>query len=86
LQKRLNERKVVLDVTPAARKVLIERGWDPVYGARPLKRTIQRLVQDPLAMQILEGKFSEGDVVRVDTKNGELVFEKIKPRVEAPVA
>src|SRR5205823_3347052 len=56
LQKRLDERKIGLVVTPAARKVLIERGWDPVYGARPLKRAIQRMVQDPLAMLLLSGK------------------------------
>ena len=72
LQKRLGERKIALKVTEAARKLLIERGWDPVYGARPLKRTIQRMVQDPLAMQLLEGKFGEGDVivVRPDGKGG----------------
>jgi ATP-dependent Clp protease ATP-binding subunit ClpB len=86
LQKRLDERKIVLDVTPAARKLLIERGWDPVYGARPLKRAIQRLVQDPLALLLLEGKFSDGDVVVVDPKGGELTFEKAKARAAAPVA
>jgi ATP-dependent Clp protease ATP-binding subunit ClpB len=79
LQKRLDERKVVLEVTEAARRLLIERGWDPVYGARPLKRTIQRLVQDPLAMALLEGKFGEGDAVRVEAKGGQLVFEKNAP-------
>ncbi|HET9411152.1 MAG TPA: ATP-dependent chaperone ClpB, partial [Candidatus Dormibacteraeota bacterium] len=57
LEKRLAERHIALVVTNAARKLLAERGWDPVYGARPLKRAIQRLVQDPLAMQLLEGKF-----------------------------
>jgi ATP-dependent Clp protease ATP-binding subunit ClpB len=86
LQKRLGERKLVLDITPVARKLLIERGWDPVYGARPLKRTIQRMVQDPLAMQLLEGKFGDGDVVQVDAKGGELVFSRAKARAEAPVA
>jgi ATP-dependent Clp protease ATP-binding subunit ClpB len=78
LEKRLAERRVTLVVTDAARKLLAERGWDPVYGARPLKRAIQRLVQDPLAMQLLEGKFGEGDSVEVDTKGGELVFNKVK--------
>jgi ATP-dependent Clp protease ATP-binding subunit ClpB len=86
LQKRLDERKMRLVVTDAARKLLIERGWDPVYGARPLKRAIQRMVQDPLAMQLLEGKFSEGDMVEVDVKNGELVFEKAKARAASTVA
>ena len=86
LQKRLDERKIVLVVSEAARKLLIERGWDPVYGARPLKRTIQRLVQDPLAMQLLAGKFSDGEVVEVEVKGGELVFSKAKARADASVA
>jgi ATP-dependent Clp protease ATP-binding subunit ClpA len=74
---------VVLKVTETARQLLIERGWDPVYGARPLKRTIQRLVQDPLAMRLLEGKFGEGDVVEVDAKNGELTFNRLPARQAA---
>ena len=78
LEKRLAERKISLVVTEAARKLLAERGWDPVYGARPLKRAIQRLVQDPLAIQLLEGKFGEGDAVEVGAKAGELVFAKAK--------
>jgi ATP-dependent Clp protease ATP-binding subunit ClpB len=86
LQKRLEERKISLVVTDAARRMLIERGWDPVYGARPLKRAIQRMVQDPLAMMLLEGKFSEGDTVEVDSKGGELVFTKAKARAAASVA
>jgi ATP-dependent Clp protease ATP-binding subunit ClpB len=76
LENRLAERRVHLVVTDAARKLLAQRGWDPVYGARPLKRAIQRLVQDPLAMMLLEGKFSEGDTVTVDAKGGELTFTK----------
>jgi ATP-dependent Clp protease ATP-binding subunit ClpB len=84
LEKRLAERHVNLVVTDAARKLLAQRGWDPVYGARPLKRAIQRLVQDPLAMMLLEGKFSEGDTIEVDVAKGELTFSKAK--VAAPVA
>jgi len=83
LEKRLAERKIALIVTDAARKLLAERGWDPVYGARPLKRAIQRLVQDPLAMQMLEGKFVEGDIVEVGAKGGELVFSRAKVAVGA---
>jgi ATP-dependent Clp protease ATP-binding subunit ClpB len=86
LEKRLQERKIRLVVTDAARKLLIERGWDPVYGARPLKRAIQRLVQDPLAMQLLGGKFSEGDVVEVDAQGGELTFDRAKARAAETVA
>jgi ATP-dependent Clp protease ATP-binding subunit ClpB len=84
LEKRLAERHVNLVVTNAARKLLAQRGWDPVYGARPLKRAIQRLMQDPLAMMLLEGKFSEGDTIEVDVQKGELTFSKAK--VAAPVA
>ena len=83
LEKRLGERKIALVVTDAARKLLAERGWDPVYGARPLKRAIQRLVQDRLAMQMLEAKFVEGDAVEVDAKGGELVFNKAKVATDA---
>ena len=84
LENRLAERSIHLVVTDAARKLLAERGWDPVYGARPLKRTIQRSVQDPLAMMLLEGRFSDGDTVEVDVLDGELVFNKTK--VTTPVA
>ena len=84
LEKRLAERHIRLVVTDAARKLLAQRGWDPVYGARPLKRAIQRLVQDPLAMMLLEGKFSDGSAVEVDGRNGELTFSKAK--VAATVA
>jgi ATP-dependent Clp protease ATP-binding subunit ClpB len=87
LENRLADRRVKLVVTDAARKVLAERGWDPVYGARPLKRAIQRSVQDPLAMMLLEGKFSEGDTIEVDVAStGELTFNKAKAPVAAPVA
>ena len=78
LEKRLAERKITLIVTDAARKLLAERGWDPVYGARPLKRAIQRLVEDQLAIQLLEGKFAEGDTIEVDAKGGNIVFSKAK--------
>jgi ATP-dependent Clp protease ATP-binding subunit ClpB len=72
LQKRLAERKMTLVLTPAARSLLAERGWDPLYGARPLKRTIQRLVQDPLATRLLQGHFADGDTLEVDAAVGEL--------------
>jgi ATP-dependent Clp protease ATP-binding subunit ClpB len=74
LESRLAERRVKLVVTDAARRLLAQRGWDPVYGARPLKRAIQRLVQDPLAMMLLEGKFGDGDTITVDAKAGEITF------------
>ena len=86
LRRRLQERRVSLIVTDAARKLLARRGWDPVYGARPLKRAIQRMVQDPLAMMLLEGRFGEGDTVTVDVKGGELTFEKTVPAPAAAAA
>jgi ATP-dependent Clp protease ATP-binding subunit ClpB len=76
LQKLLADRKVGLSLTEAAKRHLAEKGFDPVYGARPLKRTIQRELQDPLAMKILQGEFSEGDEVRVDLRGGQLAFER----------
>jgi ATP-dependent Clp protease ATP-binding subunit ClpB len=83
LEKRLADRRIKLVVTDAARRLLAQRGWDPVYGARPLKRAIQRMVQDPLALQLLEGRFSEGDTVEVDVAGGELSFNKTKVKVPA---
>ncbi|MBE3124166.1 MAG: ATP-dependent chaperone ClpB [Acidobacteria bacterium] len=77
LGKRLADRKIGLEVSKAAKELLAERGFDPVYGARPLKRTIQREVQNPLAMKILAGEFGEGDTVAIGVdKKGELVFKK----------
>jgi ATP-dependent Clp protease ATP-binding subunit ClpB len=76
LRDRLAERGLILELTDAAKEHLAEAGWDPTYGARPLKRAIQRLVENPLALRLLEGDFEEGDTVRVDVKDGELVFEK----------
>ena len=76
LRDRLAERGLSLELTDAAKEQLAEAGWDPTYGARPLKRAIQRLVENPLALRLLEGEFQEGDTVGVDVKDGELVFEK----------
>ena len=60
------DRKLKLDVTAAAKQLLVSEGYDPVYGARPLKRAIQRLLQNPLALAVLEGEYTEGDTIRVD--------------------
>ncbi len=78
LRERLAERGLQLEITDAAKEQLVEAGWDPTYGARPLKRAIQRLVENPLALRLLEGEFAEGDTVRVDAKDGELLFAKAK--------
>ena len=76
LRARLEERRIELELTDAAKEALAEAGWDPTYGARPLKRAIQRLVENPLALRLLEGEFAEGETVRVDADGDELVFEK----------
>jgi ATP-dependent Clp protease ATP-binding subunit ClpB len=86
LRRRLADRGIEIEVTDAARRLLAERGWDNVYGARPLKRTIQRLVQDRLALLILEGRFHEGDRVIVDGENGEPVFRRAAEPAAEPAA
>jgi ATP-dependent Clp protease ATP-binding subunit ClpB len=76
LRERLAERGLSLELTDEAKEVIAEAGWDPAYGARPLKRALQRLVENPLALRLLEGDFTEGDTIRVDAHGGELMFEK----------
>ena len=83
LRERLAERRLELEVTDAAKELLAEEGWDPAYGARPLKRAIQRLVENPLALELLEGRFAEGSVVRVDARGDELVFEQAEAAAPA---
>jgi ATP-dependent Clp protease ATP-binding subunit ClpB len=76
LRDRLAERGLGLELTDTATEHVAEAGWDPTYGARPLKRALQRLIENPLALRLLEAEFAEGDTVRVDVRDGELVFEK----------
>jgi ATP-dependent Clp protease ATP-binding subunit ClpB len=70
LERLLAERKITLRVTDAAKELIAEEGYDPAYGARPLKRSIQRLVQNPLAIRVLEGEFDDGDTIVVDREPG----------------
>ena len=77
LRERLAERRIELELTDAAKEALAEAGWDPAYGARPLKRAIQRLLENPLALRLLEGDFADGDTIRVDAEDGEIRFEKV---------
>jgi ATP-dependent Clp protease ATP-binding subunit ClpB len=86
LRERLAERGLGLELTDEAKELVAEAGWDPTYGARPLKRALQRLVENALALRLLEGEFAEGDTVRVDARDGELVFEKAAAPVAAAVA
>jgi ATP-dependent Clp protease ATP-binding subunit ClpB len=79
LEKRLADYKITLQVSEEAKRYLAQEGFDPVFGARPLKRVIQREIQDPLAREMLEGKFSEGETVKVVLRDGQLAFEKAVP-------
>jgi ATP-dependent Clp protease ATP-binding subunit ClpB len=76
LLKRLEERKIIVELTDNAKNFLVSEGYDPMYGARPLKRTIQRRVLDPLALQVLEGEFREGDKVVIEVGGAGLKFVK----------
>jgi ATP-dependent Clp protease ATP-binding subunit ClpB len=76
LAKRLEERKIGVELSPAAKELIANEGFDPVFGARPIRRAIQRLVLDPLAQDLLAGRFSEGDVVYVDVRDGRIEFFK----------
>jgi len=76
LVKRLEERKIHVTLTEAAKDRLVQEGYDPSYGARPLKRTIQRRVLDPLALRVLEGDFLEGDTIIVNASGDQLTFDK----------
>jgi ATP-dependent Clp protease ATP-binding subunit ClpB len=84
LRRRLAERHLTLEVSTAAEDLLAKEGYDPVYGARPLKRTIQRLLQDPLALRILEGEFREGDTIKVDAVDGKLTLERVAAAASIP--
>ena len=83
LRTRLAERGIELELTDEAKQLLADAGWDPAYGARPLKRAIQRMVENALALRLLEGVFGDGDLVRADARDGELVFERAGEREPA---
>jgi ATP-dependent Clp protease ATP-binding subunit ClpB len=83
LRDRLAERRISIELTDAAKETLAEAGWDPAYGARPLKRAIQRLVENPLALRLLEGDFADGDTILIDARDGAIVFEKATAAVAA---
>ena len=83
--KLLKDRKVTLEVSAAAKDAIISEGYDPQYGARPMKRAIQRLISDPLSLKLITGDFVEGDTILVDAKEGEpeLQFSKLVPATVA---
>jgi ATP-dependent Clp protease ATP-binding subunit ClpB len=83
LRGRLAERRIELELTDGAKEALAEAGWDPAYGARPLKRAIQRRLENPLALRLLDGDIADGDTIRVDAgDDGELVFERAEAAAE----
>jgi ATP-dependent Clp protease ATP-binding subunit ClpB len=79
LRKRLDRRGLLFTISSDAKGYLIEQGWDPQYGARPLKRAIQRSIEDELAKRILGGEFKQGDTVRIDRGDGALTFTRAAP-------
>jgi ATP-dependent Clp protease ATP-binding subunit ClpB len=82
LAARVRERGVEVELSDDARTLIGNLGYDPTYGARPLKRVIQKQLIDQLALALLEGRFAEGDAVRVDARDGELVFEQAEAPAE----
>ena len=81
--RRLAEQGVIIQATEAAKEVLVREGYNPVYGARPLRRTIQRLVETPLSRRLIKGEFSPGDTIVVDAEDGQIVFRCAGPCPEA---
>jgi ATP-dependent Clp protease ATP-binding subunit ClpC len=78
VEQRLAERNIKLEITPEAKEWLIKRGYDPVYGARPLRRAIQRYVENPVSMKMLQGEFKEGDTIAISLQEDSLNFAAIK--------
>jgi ATP-dependent Clp protease ATP-binding subunit ClpB len=76
LRARLADRKISLELTTAAKEYLAREGFDPVYGARPLRRVIQREIVQPLAMRLLQGQFHDGDTIIIDVQDGQLAFQR----------
>ena len=76
IMKRLAEKRLSIQLTASAKELLINKGFDPIYGARPLKRALQKYLEDPLAEEILKGRFKEGDKILVSARNGRIVFRK----------
>ncbi|MBW2167233.1 MAG: AAA family ATPase [Deltaproteobacteria bacterium] len=77
LLERLEQRNVKLELSDRAVRLLAEKGYDPVYGARPLKRAIQKYIENPLAVEILKGKFTENTIIKADAKGDDIIFQNI---------
>ena len=74
LEKRLADRRITLEVTESAQNMIVEKGYDPIYGARPLKRAIQKYLENPLSMEILKGRIPDGSSIHAQADNDQLVF------------
>jgi ATP-dependent Clp protease ATP-binding subunit ClpB len=87
LRELLAEKKITLELTPEAKHALTSEGYDPTFGARPLKRAIQRMIQNPLSIALLSGRFQEGDhIIATEGPEGEIVFAKAGVAQDEPVA
>jgi ATP-dependent Clp protease ATP-binding subunit ClpC len=85
VHKRLAVHKISLELTDAAKSWLVKQGYDPMYGARPLRRAIQRYIENPLSKRILSGEFKENDTIVVDSVDDELVFTRSESKVKTAV-
>ena len=85
VEARLAESGIGLDLTDAARALVARQGYDPQYGARPLRRAIQRLIENPLARRILAGEYAQGDTVRIDAVDNQIVFTREREGHTSPV-
>ena len=84
LRERLIAEGMSIELTDAARDLVAKEGADPIYGARPLRRAIQTLIEDPLSEELLQGLWHKGEIIRVDEKDGQLVFEHTTGEIPAP--
>lgn len=85
LRKMLEDRGIAIELDDSAKELIVVEGYDPVYGARPLKRAIQTLVQNPLAVKLLKGEIASGQTVRVSAENGEMLFTPVEGEQKAAV-
>jgi ATP-dependent Clp protease ATP-binding subunit ClpB len=81
LKKLLEQKNISIEITDDAKEILATRGYNPAYGARPLKRVIRQDIENSLSRKILEGEFLDGDIVFIDVKNDEIMFKKLKSSV-----
>ena len=77
VEAQLGEKDIKLEVTDVAKELIGEKGYDPTFGARPLRRVIEHLIEDPLSEALLEGRFHSGETVQVDCQNGEIVLNSV---------